>query len=108
MIQKLIKYAAIAGAFFFLYAFFDEKLQAHDVAPIFLIGSYLVALYAIYDVFVKPAIEYIKKQKIKADELINGQKLKMHEEEMLRIKQLLDAGLITQEEFDDRLKKLKE
>lgn len=56
---------------------------------------------------IPPAIYWQSKVRGATRDVIDSQKLKHKEEEMLRIKQLLDANLMSQEEFKERISQLK-
>lgn len=104
------KLLIIGGIIFLLGALLSDSGTSRSFGDFLAYSGISIGLLGILILFINriSPLKKISDQKIaQANELISSQKLKIKEEEMLRLKQLLDNDLITKEEFDDRIKKLK-
>ncbi len=64
-------------------------------------------MYIIGSIIIILIMEYATSAKELANQTVNGIEKKKAEEELLRSKELLDKGILTQDEFDTKVKKLK-
>ena len=86
----------------------SKSFGLHDVsmimASIVWIAGGIYSLSNFNNPYNITAIENIKN---KISEIIDGKNKQKIEEEMLRVKKLLDSGILTEDEFNDRIKLLK-